>query len=171
MTSEIGTSSDWNTYVRDNLEYLKGEAGLVSFSGGQFNRSAATSIPNAAYDEVTWTGEVFDYGGWWASGADVIVPAGAIPSGYTTIMLMISARTSFASNATGLRKFRLLKNGASFGSISLGAVSGDTTDVALIDYVQAVAADQISMELYQNSGGALNASDTQITVTRYGVLA
>lgn len=169
--TEILTASDLNTYLRDDLEYLKGQRDLVTFSGAQLNRSAATSIPNATYDPVTWSGEVWDYGGWWSSGASVIVPAGAVPSGYTTIMLQVVARTVFAANGTGIRKVRLLKNGASFGSLSLSAISGDTTDLFIFDMEKAVAADAITMQLYQNSGGALDASSTQITVVRFGVLA
>lgn len=171
MGAEAGVSSDWNTYVRDNLNYLKGITDGVTFSGTQVTRTAATSTTTATYYAVVWSAEVFDYGGWWASGTNIVVPAGAIPSGYTTIALLISARTRWAANGTGSRRLRILKNGSEIDAVSVSAITGDTTEVALVSFVTAVAADVITVESYQSSGGALNISSSQISVVRFAPAA
>lgn len=164
--SETLTSSDMNTYLRDNIEYLKGVADGVAFSGVQLTRTAATSISDSSETTITWTTEVLDYGGWWASGTNIVVPAGAIPSGYTTIALAVNARTKFAANGTGARRIKVKKNGTEFGSVSLSGISGETVDLQLAELVTVVATDVLIFTVYQTSGSALDVSQTQISVYR-----
>ena len=113
------------------------------------------------------TAEVHDYGGWWASGTNIVVPAGAIPSGYTTIMVMVTATATFASNGTGYRMLRSLKNGSQFGRDRISAISGDQTDLGFTEFVTAIAGDIITFEAYQNSGAGLNASAMLVNVVRF----
>jgi len=166
MGSEIGTSSDWNTYVRDNELYLYGVALGTLFSSVQLTRTAATSINDSTYTAITWTAEVFDFGGWWSSGTNIVVPSGAIPAGYTTIAVAMVARTKFATSGTGNRAVQVLKNGSSFGRVSASGISGDTTDLMIFEIVTVAAADVLTTEVWQTSGGALNVSQTQVSVYR-----
>ena len=167
MGAEAAVSSDWNTHVRDNLNYLKGITDGVTFSGTQLTRAAATSIATATWTAITWTAEVHDYGGWWASGTNIVVPAGAIPSGYTTIIVMVTATATFASNGTGYRMLRSLKNWSQFGRDRISAISGDQTDLGFTEFVTAIAGDIITFEAYQNSGAGLNASAMLVNVVRF----
>ena len=166
MGSEIGTSSDWNTYVRDNELYLKSIVDGVSFSGVQLTRTAATSIGDTSETTITWTAEPFDYGGWWSSGTNIVVPAGAIPSGFTTIALAVNARTKFAASGTGARRIKVKKNGTEFGSASLSGVAGETIDLTIPEVVTVVSGDILIFTVYQTSGGNLDVSQTQISVYR-----
>lgn len=170
-TGDVVAQSDLNQYLRDNVDYLKAISDGLSFSGAQVNRVAATSIPDATSTAITWTTEVFDYGGWYSSGSTLVVPAGAIPSGFTTIAVMVVARTLFASNSTGRRRIYVMKNGSAVASPSVSAVNGDETEINVTAFTTCVAADTISLEVYQNSGGSLNVSNTTITVVRFAPAA
>lgn len=174
-TAATLTSSQMNQYVSANLTYLKGIADGLTFSGVQLRRTATQSISSGAWEEVTWQTESggFDYGSWWASGTDVIVPSGAIPAGYTTIACQVIARTNFAANATGWRGVRILVNGTYTEKAAGNGLSGDVTEVSAFDFVVVGAGDIITTEVYQNSGGALNisATDTKLTVVRFAPVA
>lgn len=167
MGSEVGTSSDWNTYVRDNELYLYGVAQGVTFSGTRVVRSSNQSISDNTETAVSWSSETFDYGGWWSSGTNIVVPAGAIPSGYTSIACILQARAKFASNGTGNRKISALVNGSSQGGVVVSAISGETTDVAIFTVALVAAADIITFEVRQTSGGNLNVTEAAAVVLRY----
>ncbi len=64
----------------------------------------------------------------------------------------------FASNATGRREAAALKNGESSAAnqaIRVPAVSGNATEIAVPFAFDCAAGDELSVTLYQNSGGVL----------------
>lgn len=159
----------------DGITELQAVAEGVTFSGCQIKRTANQSIPNTTWTVVTWQTESggFDIGGWWSSGTDIIVPAGAIPSGATSIAIDVNARTSFASNGTGSRFIRTLLNGTQTEKTPSPALGGgDSTEVTIYDTIVVVAGDVLTVEVYQSSGGALNitGTNTKITVERRGTV-
>lgn len=170
-TGDTISASDLNTYLRDNSDDLDARVSGLVFSGCTLSRAAATSIGDATWTAISWSAERKDTGGWYSSGTNIVVPSGAIPAGYTEIAVRMEARTLFASNATGSRRLRLLKNGTPFRSPTVGAITGDPTEIFAngVEYVS--AADILTVELYQNSGGALNASETIVDVYRLGPVA
>ena len=157
----------------DDIVYLKGITDGVTFSGYKIDRSGAgsQSIPDATDTDVTFTTEVFDSGGWWSSGATSTVPAGAIPSGYTTVAVMFIALVRFVANGTGGRKILILKNGSEVDSVNYSAISGDTTTVTLTGFTTCVAADTFKMQVRQSSGGALNMDVARLTLVRYAAVS
>jgi hypothetical protein len=73
----------------------------------------------------------------------------------------VRANISFASNATGIRKAVIYKNGSSTGlERSLNAVNGAATNVAISERMSLSAGDQIVIAANQTSGGSLNADRT-----------
>ena len=159
----------------DDIVYLKGITDGVNFSGVQLRRTATQSITTATWTAVTWQTETggFDNGGWWSSGTNIVVPAGAIPSGFTTIACDVLARTYFGTNGTGSRKIRILVDGSVTETGNLPAISGDQTDVWVPDAVVVAAGAIITVEVYQNSGSTLSiaSSDTKVTVLRRAPVA
>lgn len=149
------------------MEYLKGIADGVTASGTDVSRVAATSIPDSTYTPITWTAENFDYGGWWASGTNIVVPAGAIPSGYTTILVILLGYARFATNGTGTRTVHFTKNGSAFANNGNTALAGEETVIEVSAFTTVAAADIITMEVRQSSGGALNVSDLTFSVVRF----
>jgi hypothetical protein len=167
-TSEVITQSDLNTYLRDNVDYVKAQTDGLAFSGCKVNRSAAQSINDSTSTLISYTAEDLDFGAWFpGSGTTVTVPAGAIPSGYTSIALMAVARTIFASNGTGWRRLIILKNGGQEDGMSVSAITGDTTDLGIVSFMTAVAGDTITVQVYQTSGGALNSTGNKLSVVRF----
>jgi hypothetical protein len=165
--SETLTSSDMNTYVRDDLLYLYGIAQGVVFSGVQVSRSTDQSISDSTETAVSFTTENLDFGGWWSSGTTVTVPAGAIPSGYTTVAVLIFCAARFATNATGRRGITALKNASSVGTWSITALPSDQTDLQLTAVTTVASGDTLTMDVYQSSGGALACKEARFTVLRY----
>lgn len=166
-TSETLTSSDMKTYLTDNIEYLKGVADGLTFSGVEVTRTAATSIADTTESPITFTAETFDYGGWWSSGTDVTVPSGAIPSGYTSIAVLLLGRTKFAANGTGIRRITILKNGGAISGPTVSAITGEDTEIDTARFTTAEAGDVFTLQVYQTSGGALNTSGTILSVVRF----
>lgn len=165
--SETLTSSDMKTYLTDNIEYLKGVSDGLTFSGVTLTRVAATSIPDAATTDISWVTESEDSGGWWSSGASITVPAGAIPSGFTTIKLLVTARATWDNNGTGVRKLLLTNNGTSFAAPVIAGITGEDIGQDVTDFVSVVSGDVIKLQVYQNSGGALDISNLRINVVRF----
>lgn len=157
--------------LSDDLTYLKGITDGVSFSGAQVTRNANQSISTSTDTNVSWDTENLDYGGWYSSGTAVTVPAGAIPSGYTSIAILVTASVKFTTNGTGGRKIAALKNGTSFGSWRVSALSDDSTSIYLTEVTTVVAGDTIAVQVWQNSGSALNMTQARLSVLRYAPAA
>ena len=153
VASDVLAADELNI-LGDDIEYLKGVTDGVSFSGVQVRRAASQSIANNTDVEVSFDTQNFDIGSWWASGTDVIVPAGAIPSGFTVIGCTATASVKFAANGTGTRRAQIHKNGTQFASWTVSAIAGETTDIMLPDAVTIEASDVITLVVKQTSGGA-----------------
>lgn len=156
----------------ENDEYLYGVAQGVTFSGVELTRAAATSIPNTTDTTITWSAEISDLGGWYTSGTDIVVPAGAIPAGFTTIAAIAWVRGQFAANGTGYRTMRLSVNGTPTIAPTFPGISGDTAVVAYSYPILGLeAGDVITVDAYQNSGGSLNVSNSRISLVRFAPMA
>jgi hypothetical protein len=164
--ASTATAADANILSED-IRYLKGVADGVAFSGARVGRTTNQSISTATATNISWTVETFDFGGWYSSGTNVVVPAGAIPSGYTTIAVLVITRARFASNSTGYRRLAIKLNGTAYNSTSVDANSGAETEVNVTDFVTAAAADIITIEAYQTSGGALNCEIATCVAVRF----
>lgn len=164
--SETLTASDMTTYLTNNIEFLYGAVQGLTFSAVQVRRAASQSIPDTSATNVSFDTENLDYGGWWSSGTNIVTPAGAIPSGYTTVAVLVIASLKYAANGTGWRRIRVLKNGTSFASWTLSGITGETTDVLVTDVTTTAAADIFRLEAYQTSGGSLNITEAALTVIR-----
>ena len=161
--AELNVLSDDITYI------YSGQQG-TTFSGVQVRRAASQSIPNETDREINFDTENWDVGGWYSSGTDVVVPAGAIPDGGTSIGVLVVTNIKYAADTTGRRKITLLKNGTAFGSWNIGAAGGgDPTDIAFTEVTTVIAADVLTMEAWQSSGGSLNVSEARMTIVRLGV--
>lgn len=147
--------------------YLKGISDGLTFSGVKVSRNASTSIPNTTWTTITFTAETYDYGSWWSSGTNIVVPASAVPSGYTTIALLPFISTLFDANASGYRAIQLLVNGSNQFSGTEASFATDQARVRASEYVVVSAGDIITIQLYQNSGGSLNASFTSVSLARF----
>jgi hypothetical protein len=116
---------------------------------------------------VSFTSETIDVGGWYSgTGTDIIVPAGAVPAGYTVIACDVSVRGRFASSATGYRRIRILVNDVAQCAQSFDANSGAETEVTATDIIFVNATDVVTVDVYQTSGGALNLETCTVTVAR-----
>jgi hypothetical protein len=120
------------------------------------NGTGTQSIPNSADTAMNWDTEVEDSMAMHStsSGTNIItVPIGGFYE--------VRANISFASNATGIRKTVIYKNGSSTGlERSLNAVNGAATNVAISERMSLSAGDQIVIAANQTSGGSLNADRT-----------
>lgn len=161
-------ASDLNI-LGDDLVYLKGITDSVSASGVQVTRVGTQSVSTSTSTTVTFTAEVFDLGSWYSTGTDITVPAGAIPGGYTTIIVDIDAECRFASNATGARAMTIYLNGAAVdpGRRFAAVGGGDSTDIGMSRKISVAAGDVITLRVYQNSGSSLNVSNVVMSVMRY----
>lgn len=168
MGSEVGTSSDWNTYVRDNELYLYGIAQGTTFSAVQVRRAASQAITTATETAISFDTENLDFGGWWSSGTTVTVPAGAIPSGYTTIGILLLGSVKWASNGTGSRRIILQKNGSEINRLSLSGISGEVTINQIMELTTVAAGDTLLLVCEQTSGGNLNVTEARYSVLRVG---
>lgn len=144
--------------IRDDLNYLKDRSDALIFSGVRVDRNASNqSIPDSTWTAVSFTRELIDQGGWIAvTSTTITVPSGAIPTGYTTVVIDADMYATFAANTTGIRKARVLRNGSMFVQNGFSAASADTTDLVGSMWTSAAATDTITMEVYQSSGGSLN---------------
>lgn len=152
----------------DDLAYLFDKIGGTTFTGVSLVRATSQSISTATYTLLSWSSATLDVGGWWASGTDITVPAGAIPSGFTTIALRIDAVCRFNANATGNRQLIVIQNGTGVAIQTASAINGETTTVSAFAVISAAAGDVIQIQAYQSSGSTLGTADMQAAVVRLG---
>jgi hypothetical protein len=169
-SGDVLAASDLNI-LGDDIKYLKGITDGVGFSGCRVTRAAATSTTSGSLYTVSFTAEAFDYGGWYSSGTNVVVPAGAIPAGYTTIAVDCIASAVFAVNGTGRRFVIIKQNGTSIGGPSVSADSGEDTLLQAIGVGIVAAGDILTLDVKQTSGGALNVSSMNLFVLRRAPVA
>jgi hypothetical protein len=142
-----GTDPSWQTPAAPTFH------GVFAYETG-----GAQSIPNSTDTKITFTSEYFDTDAFHDNGSNtsrITIPSGL--GGY----YLIGAHVQFATNASGTRALRLMKNGATIngtgGSLPAGAAAlGLETNTI----VSLVATDYIEADLYQTSGGSLNAGGT-----------
>lgn len=160
-------AADELNILGDDIEYLKGITDGVVASGVQVYRDTNQATASGVAENVVFATENFDFGGYWSSGDTVTIPAGAIPAGFTSILVHVVGRIRWGTSGTGNRRVRALLNGVSFSSNTQGGIASDPTDQYIIDYTLAEAGDDITLEGYQTSGGALNIEVGVITVVRH----
>jgi hypothetical protein len=68
----------------------------------------------------------------------------------------ITANVSYATNATGRRQITLVLNGTGISSVVLSASSSSSTNLVSTTNMYLFAGDQVTVNGFQNSGGALN---------------
>lgn len=167
---DILTASQLNQYVTANTNYLKAQADGTTASAVQVIRGSAQSIGDGitSYTEVSWTSEGYDLGSWWSSGTDITVPSGAIATGFTSALATVKLRLKWATDATGLRRARVMLDGGvvSGGQMTVGGISGDGTElIHTIDFL-IEAGQVITIEVSQSSGGNLDLDYAICSVTR-----
>lgn len=162
------TAAELNEQVRDNLTFLKAITDGVDFSGCQIKRESTVQvIPDTTVTVVSFDTENFDYGGWWTSGSDITVPVTAIDDSHNAIMVYVSARAKFETNATGTRRVRVLLNGTAMGSTTVGGLSGDPTEVIINEGFVVEAGDVITFDVRQTSGGSKDLQLLLVNVWKY----
>lgn len=170
VAAAVLAASELNVLGAD-IEDLNGRLVGLTFSGCQVTRSGTQAISSSTDTLISFNVENFDYGAWFTSGTTITVPAGAIPSGFTTIAVDLTAQIRFATNATGNRTCVLLQNGAEVGSWTLGGLSGDPTTIIVPETAVVAAGDTLQVQVWQNSGGVLNITRAKFTVERRAPVA
>jgi hypothetical protein len=142
-----------------------------SFVGVSLVKSAAQSINNATDTAITWNTEDYDTDGFHSTVSNtdrITIPTGK--GGY----YLVSAKLSFAANATGVRSCTIKKNGTTnIIGADLNNQGGSASAVLNFERViSCVATDYFTLQAYQTSGGALNTDNaagyTYFTMTYLG---
>jgi hypothetical protein len=132
------------------------------FSGGPtwaLSRGTVQSIPNIAWTTMNWTEEDVDTGNMHPANGDTVVinQAG---------LYAVTAKSSFALNATGIRACRITKNGTADANTVKGSAFIQTivsaAGIAAVStptlYIQCAVNDVLRAQCFQSSGAALNTS-------------
>lgn len=159
-----GTTGD-ALFLTATAAAARAAIGLAPASAFVHRNGTSLSLSNAVITPVPFTTEVYD---------DVGIHDNAVnperltvPAGYTRAKLR--GRATFASSAVGERTINFSKNGAAFagggGETRYGNTSPTTVSLFIASpMVPVVAGDYFTMDVYQNSGGALtlngNSSET-----------
>lgn len=163
--STAGAAADMNL-IRDAILELQASMESLGASAVKVNRTSAQSIPDDTWTEVSFNNQLLDIGGWWSSGTDVIMPSD-FAAGITAHFVLLPLVAVFASNATGSRGVRSLLDGSVVEQYTFDAsVAGATTCAVTTSMGEVEEAGVITMEVYQNSGGALNLSGVVLTAIR-----
>lgn len=169
VASDPLTAAELNA-LSDDISYLYSALQGVVYSACSVRRAASQSLTTATETEISFDNEDVDVGGWYSSGTDVIVPAGAIPAGATSIGVLLLGVIKYAANTTGARRVIFQNNGGELSRISIGATGGgDPTVVTYFAQTTVVASDVLTMLGEQTSGGALNVTEARFNVIRLGV--
>lgn len=140
--------------IASNFYHLGGTSGHI---GARVYNSADISVANTTMSALTFNSERYD-----------LDPNGAIHdtssnTGRLTVRTagkyLFLATVRWASNSTGYRLASLRSNGTqTIATVTDNAVNGDATVQQVSSVVDLAASDYVEVLVYQNSGGALNAS-------------
>jgi len=160
-SNTVGTQ--WNkakvAEVYDDLDTTLGRlARCMLFNNG------TQSISSGAFTALTFNAEDFDDGGLHSTVSNT--SRITIPTNMAGIYL-VGGGTSCAAHATGVRQMRIRKNGGTdtFGGDARAgfSVSGIGPIVTMQTLMSLAAADYIELEVFQDSGGALNVGQAGAT--------
>lgn len=156
-SGETLTAANMNTHVRDNENWLAND-----FPRCKATRAAAQSIADSTGTAINLTAETFDVGGMHDNVTNntlLTVPTGA--GGHW----LFGAQTNFDVSGTGRREIRITLNGTSTILVEhrTFSPSGSVGSSLNVTGVHALAAgDTLQVVVVQSSGGALNATGSDL---------
>lgn len=145
----------WAPFLRGRPQQPVGLTAAV-----QVIRDTAVSVPTGfAYaTTISFEREVYDFGDMWDAGTPDVV---TLPvDGF----YFIATQCGFVSNAVGGRSVRAFANGAGVKQTQAAAASGIDTFVEATTIKEFAAGTTVSMQVQQNSGGALNTTASSMSM-------
>jgi hypothetical protein len=149
-TGEVLTSSDMNTYVRDNLSHLN------QFGGALVARSTNLNVADSTNTTVTWgttpTGTYQQGGTWWSSGNPSRL---TVPAAFNERWVRVGAQISWDSNATGRRRIDLRLGGTDWIRDEGSAADGNFqfSHRVLSEPWRVFTGNYFEVQVFQTSGG------------------
>lgn len=119
-------------------------------------RQAAQSIANTSVVDVAWDAAVFNPAGLWAAGDPTKLTASADGK------WLVVATVIWTVNATGRRETIVERTSPTYGSADMAFARDDatgnsqTTWQTVAAVLSLAAGDYVKVQVYQDSGGALN---------------
>lgn len=159
---EMGTIDNFDLILkRNNTEKARLAATRFTHvqSMARVYRSAVQSIGNAAFTAIQWNNETFDTDGIHDNVTNNTRLTAAVTGKY-----LVTGHVGFAGSAAGtIRVARILKNGTT-GYDRYDALPSATADLGLVvkALVDLAAADYVELDVYQDSGGSLNTSGSEV---------
>jgi hypothetical protein len=152
-------TSDWNSYVRDNLKALAYRPTVrVWDPGSSMKTNQTVTSTSAAWTDVTWWQATWDPDNMHVTGtgneARLTIPANTPTPGQWLVTTTI---TFEKGSSDGVRSVRIIDDaGAVFGQMTaVPAHSGSRVSVSCIALVEASPADWIKIQVLQDSGISL----------------
>ena len=157
--ARLAVGTNGHTLVADSVEAtgLKWAAPAspsVTFAGCSLKKSAAQSVSNATWTAITWNQENYDTDAFHDTSTNntrITIPAGKGGK------YLIASNLKNVANSSGSRLLKIQKNGADiFYGNWMSAVNGHSTITVASQVIALAVADYIEVNLYQDSGGALD---------------
>lgn len=156
---EGAISSDMNTYVRDNTNFL------YSPPSARVYNNAAIEVPNNDTKELPFNQERKDTDNIHSTSSNPTRLTCKTPGNYS-----VYGNVRFASNATGSRIVAIRKNGTDvYASARIPAVNGGTTNIPIYTEIDLEAGDYVELTAWQNSGGPLNVESEAFFTPEFGM--
>lgn len=193
FSSTTLTAAQLNAYIGPggNQEYLHNaitnvlgiasDSGLQTvdsaIAGARVRNSANISVPNNTWTALTFDSERFDsyddaaatFHSTSSNTGRLVIPVGL--DGY----YFVGGHVEFAADTTNRRGIRIVH---SVGATEYGGEDGEATAVAMslstATYLYLAAGEYVTLEVFQNSGGALNVLASgnyspEFWITRHGI--
>lgn len=129
-------------------------AASSAFKGASIYRDTDLSVSNATGTDITFNLEIYDTDNFHSTSTNTA--RFTIPTGMTGYYLLIGT-ISYAPNGTGQRAVYIVKNGSNFWTRfnSKGETGFNNVHAgSVVAYL--TAGDYVTLQAYQNSGGAIN---------------
>lgn len=177
-TSTTLTAASLNLYIgaSGNLDWLKGALSAIGITadtgvqtvdsgiaGCRVRNTAAISVANNAWQALTFDAERFDLYDGAAStfhSTSANTDRITIPAGLTGYYL-IGGHVEFAANTTNRRGIRIVHSvGATVIASDEQEATATAMGLSISTFFLLSAAEYVTLEVFQNSGGAINAQAT-----------
>ena len=127
---------------------------------GRWRKAGPETVANSTAEVIVWATEDNDTDSMWTSGSEININTAGV--------VLIVAQVQWATNSSGRRRLEILRSGGVIARKGMPPVAATVTNQQCVGVHTFTAAQNVEINVRQNSGGNLDYINGQVVVARIG---